>query len=117
MIARLFRPLLLGVVLALCTDGCSSDEEPAPSGPVCSTRASELVEAVVPGALAEVAFMMKDSKRFPKTNGWGYATFQYDAAKDTWTAKGDNPEFVNACHACHTVVRARDYVFTDYPKR
>ena len=32
----------------------------------------------VPGALAEVAFMMKDSKRFPQTNGWGYATFKPD---------------------------------------
>ena len=73
--------------------------------------------AFVPGPLAEVAFMMKDSKRFPKTNGWGYATFQYDAASDTWTAKGDNPEFVNTCHGCHTVVKARDFVFTGYPKR
>lgn len=73
--------------------------------------------AFVPGALAEVGFMMKDSKRFAKTDGWGYATFQYDTATDTWKAKGDNPEFVNACHGCHTVVKARDFVFTDYPKR
>ena len=73
--------------------------------------------AFVPGPLAEVSFMMKDSRRFPKTDGWGYATFQYDTATDTWTAKGDNPEFVNACHGCHTVVKARDFVFTDYPKR
>lgn len=73
--------------------------------------------AFVPGPLAEVAFMLKDSKRFPQTNGWGYATFQYDTAADTWKVKGENPDFALACHACHTVVKSRDYVFTDYPKR
>jgi len=36
-------------------------------------------DVTVPGTYAEVAFMLKDSKRFPKTNGWGYATFKYDA--------------------------------------
>jgi Cytochrome P460 len=66
----------------------------------------------VPGRYAEVAFMLKDSKRFPKTNGWGYATFQYDAASDTFKVFGDGPEFVNTCHACHTIVKARDFVFT-----
>src|SRR5262245_5984650 len=52
----------------------------------------------IPGNLAEVAFMVKDSKRFPAMNGWGYATFQYDSTSDTWKAKSD----VGAtCHACH----------------
>jgi hypothetical protein len=70
--------------------------------------------ATVPGNLAEVAFMLKDSKRFPETDGWGYATFQYDSASDTWKAKSD----VGApCHACHTLVKGRDFVFTHYPKR
>jgi hypothetical protein len=71
----------------------------------------------LPGNLAEVSFMLKDSQRFPKTNGWGYATFQYDAKTDTWTSKGDNPDFVNACHGCHTVVKTRDWVFTHFAKR
>ena len=30
----------------------------------------------VPGTQTEVSFMMKDSKRFPDTDGWGYATFE-----------------------------------------
>ena len=29
----------------------------------------------VPGTQTEMSFMVKDSKRFPDTNGWGYATF------------------------------------------
>ena len=73
--------------------------------------------AVVPGALAEVAFMVKDSKRFPKTDGWGYATFKPDASSDTWKTFGDGPAFANTCHACHTIVKARDFVFTKYAKR
>ena len=60
---------------------------------------------------------MKDSKRFPDTNGWGYATFRYDAASDTWKAFGDDTAFAKTCHACHTIVRGRDFVFTNYPNR
>ena len=71
----------------------------------------------VPGTYAEVAFMLKDTKRFPKTNGWGYATFKYDAASDRFKVFGDGPEFVNTCHGCHTIVKARDFVFTNYAKR
>jgi hypothetical protein len=73
--------------------------------------------AFVPGPLAEVAFMIKDSNRFPKTDGWGYATFQFNTATNAWTVRHDGPEFVNTCHACHTLVNARDFVFTDYPAR
>ncbi len=73
--------------------------------------------ATVPGALRQVSFMVKDSKRFPGTNGWGYATFNYDQALGDWKAFGNGPEFVNTCHACHTHVKARDFVFTDYAQR
>jgi hypothetical protein len=70
-----------------------------------------------PGPLIEVSFMVKDSKRFPGTNGWWYATFRHDAASGTWTAFGDSPAFANTCHACHTVVKGRDYVYTSYAHR
>lgn len=71
----------------------------------------------VPGELAEVSFMVKDAKRFPENDGWGYAKFQYNAGSDTWTAFGDGKEFQSACHACHTLVKASDFVFTRYAKR
>lgn len=38
-------------------------------------------------------------------------------ATSTWTAFGDSPEFVKACHGCHTLVKVRDFVWTNYPKR
>ena len=39
----------------------------------------------VPGPLTAVEFIEKDAKRFPDSNGWGYAYFKYDAASDTFS--------------------------------
>ena len=79
-------------------------------------------EATVPGNLVNVDFMVKDSKRFADSGGWGYAVFDYDAASDTFkpgTMAGTPPQGNDAkCgFACHTRAKARDYVFTDYGKR
>jgi hypothetical protein len=78
--------------------------------------------ATVPGGLANVDFMVKDSKRFADSGGWGYAVFDYDNASDTFTpgtTAGTPPQGNDAkCGiACHTKASTRDYVFTDYGKR
>jgi hypothetical protein len=78
--------------------------------------------ATVPGALLNVDFMEKDSKRFADSGGWGWAVFDYDAASDKFTpgtTAGTPPQGNDAkCgFACHTIVKNRDYVFTDYGKR
>jgi hypothetical protein len=68
----------------------------------------------IPDQLKDVAFMLKDSKRFAKTGGWGYGMFNYDSATDRFTPDGTG----SACGAaCHTAVKAKDYVFTAYGKR
>jgi hypothetical protein len=74
----------------------------------------------VSGAQTEVSFMLKDSKRFPDTNGWGYATFEYDG--DSATFKPAKPTTASnarsLCHGCHVLgAKARDFVYTDYAKR
>ena len=79
-------------------------------------------EASVPGNLVNVDFMVKDSKRFADSGGWGYAVFDYNAASDTFTpgtTAGTPPQGNDAkCgFACHTKAKARDYVFTEYGKR
>lgn len=79
-------------------------------------------EATVPGKLLNVDFMVKDSKRFVDSGGWGYAVFDYDAASDTFkpgTSASKPPQGNDAkCgFACHTTAKARDYVFTEYGKR
>ena len=79
-------------------------------------------DASVPGHLADVDFMVKDSKRFADSGGWGYAVFDYDAASDTFkpgTLASKPPQGNDAkCgFACHTIVKTKDYVFTEYGKR
>lgn len=76
----------------------------------------------VPGALHDVGFMVKDSKRFADSGGWGWAAFDYDAASGTFrpgTMASRPPQANDAkCGlACHTAVKNRDYVFTEYGKR
>jgi hypothetical protein len=76
----------------------------------------------VPGTLHDIDFMVKDSKRFADSGGWGWGAFNYDAASDTFTPAtlADNPPQANDAKcgfACHTIVKAKDYVFTAYPKR
>jgi hypothetical protein len=76
----------------------------------------------VPATLLNVDFMVKDSKRFADSGGWGYAVFDYDAASDTFspgTLQGFPPQGNDAkCgFACHTIVQSRDYVFTEYGPR
>jgi hypothetical protein len=77
---------------------------------------------VVPASLHDVDFMVKDSKRFADSGGWGWAAFKYDAASDTFTpfTTADQPPQGNDAKcglACHTIVKTRDYVFTEYGKR
>jgi len=79
-------------------------------------------DATVPGTLLNIDFMVKDSKRFADSGGWGYAVFEYDAPSDTFkpgTSASKPPQNNDAkCgFACHTVAKDRDYVFTDYGKR
>jgi hypothetical protein len=69
------------------------------------------------GAIAQLGFMQRDSESFADTGGWGYAQFSYDPASDTY-APDENYVGDAACgHACHTIVEAKDYVFTAYAKR
>jgi hypothetical protein len=81
--------------------------------PKKSTEAQFVVD--VPDVFKQAFVMEKDSKRFPTTGGWGYAVFNYDAASDTYTA--DAKSLSDCGNACHTVVKAKDYIFHPYQKR
>jgi len=79
-------------------------------------------DTTVPGTQHDVDFMVKDSKRFADSGGWGWAVFKYDAATDTFTpgTAADEPPQANDAKCgfqCHTTVEKRDYVFTHYAKR
>jgi hypothetical protein len=71
----------------------------------------------VPDTLKTVAFIQKDTKRFPRTHGWAYASWDYDAATDTFKPASLDQSGAECGFACHTTVSAQDYIFTAYPKR
>lgn len=56
-----------------------------------------------------VQFMVKDSKRYASTGGWGYS--QFDDGKPLTDAKA-----LQSCFDCHQAVQNRDYVFTSYAR-
>jgi hypothetical protein len=102
--------------------GVPGNSQPFPEGsmivklqwkPKKSTEAQFAVD--VPDIFTQAFVMEKDSKRFPKTGGWGYAVFNYDAASDKFTA--DPKSLADCGNACHTVVKAKDYIFHPYEKR
>jgi Cytochrome P460 len=81
--------------------------------PKKSTEAPFVVD--VPDVFKQAFVIEKDSKRFPKSGGWGYALFNYDAATDKFSA---DPTGVSDCgHACHVKVKAKDHIFHPYQKR
>jgi hypothetical protein len=81
--------------------------------PKKSTEAPFVVD--VPDIFKDAFVMEKDSKRFAKSGGWGYAVFNYDAASDKFTPDAKSPS--DCGYACHTPVKAKDYIFHPYQKR
>jgi mono/diheme cytochrome c family protein len=76
----------------------------------------------VPGTQHDVDLMVKDSKRFGDSGGWGYAVFEYEPASDQFrlgnlTDKPPQGDDAKCGFACHTAVKKKDYVFTDYGRR
>jgi hypothetical protein len=109
-------------IIAAFKAGIPGNGKPFPNGskmakiqwkPKKSTEAEFPVN--VPATLADIFLMEKDSARFPKTGGWGYAQFDYDPVSATYTAdKAGTP----ACgDACHVSVKSKDYVFHPYEVR
>jgi hypothetical protein len=69
----------------------------------------------VPDVFTQAFVMEKDSKRFPKTGGWGYGVFNYDAVSGKFSP--DAKSFSDCGNACHTAVKAKDYIFHPYEVR
>jgi hypothetical protein len=63
-------------------------------------------QSFVVGSAANVQFMVKDSKKYAATGGWGFADF-----KD---GKPGDEALHKTCFACHEPAKDRDFVFTHY---
>ena len=63
-------------------------------------------QSFVPGAATNVQFMVKDSRKYASTGGWGFAQFKDGKAADE--------AVLQTCFGCHVPAKSRDFVFTRY---
>jgi hypothetical protein len=110
------------VMIKAFKTGVPGNGQPFPDGsmiaklqwkPKKSTEAPFAVD--VPDVFQQAFVMEKDSKRFAKSGGWGYAVFNYGATSNTFSADAKSP--ADCGYACHTPVKAKDYIFHPYQKR
>ncbi|MBN9661249.1 MAG: heme-binding domain-containing protein [Acidobacteria bacterium] len=60
------------------------------------------------GAFQHVEFMIRDSRKYASTKGWGWARWRGTGLKPY----GDRPSFSDECVGCHEPVQGNDYVYT-----
>ncbi|HEY1743893.1 MAG TPA: heme-binding domain-containing protein [Granulicella sp.] len=60
------------------------------------------------GAFIQVEFMIRDSKKYVSTKGWGWARWRGTDLKPY----GKDADFTKECVGCHEPVRQNDYVYT-----
>ena len=95
----------------IAIDAYKRGELPFPDGAVLVklawkyTQSPEFKSALVPGHATTVQVMVKDSKKFAASGGWGYGRFIDGKPADLAQHQ--------TCFACHNaLVKNRDYVFT-----
>ena len=64
-------------------------------------------QSFVPGPPTNIQFMVKDSKKYAATGGWGFGHFSTDG-------KPGAEALMKTCFPCHAQEKARDLVFTQY---
>jgi hypothetical protein len=64
------------------------------------------LQSSVAQSAENVQFMVKDSKKYAETGGWGFADFK--------NGKPGNEDLHKTCFPCHQPAKDRDYVFTRY---
>lgn len=61
------------------------------------------------GQFFQVEFMIRDSKKYARTLGWGWARWRGTGLKPY----GENANFARECVGCHAPLRDTDFVFTE----
>ena len=117
------------VMISAYKAGIPGNGKPFPDGAkMAKVHWNTKVDAGEPGAPTvpdtqhDVDLMVKESKRFADSGGWGYAVFEYDAAPGRFrlgnlTDKPPQGSNAKCGYACHTSVKNKDYVFTNYGHR
>jgi hypothetical protein len=60
-----------------------------------------------PPTEAYLQFMVKDSKKYGTTGGWGYSSFDQNL-------KPTDVKLMQSCFPCHQAVKDRDFIFSRY---
>src|ERR1700679_3514632 len=109
--AILGNPVMMGALRA----GVPGNGKPFPNGAkmakihwIPKTQDTYPGPPRVPGTQFNADFMVKDSKRFADSGGWGWGSFDYDAASDTFSpaTEADSPpqgDDAKGGFACHTL--------------
>jgi hypothetical protein len=63
-------------------------------------------DSFVTGSATNLEFMVKDSKKYAATGGWGFAQFT--------DGKPDSEALHKTCFSCHEPAKGNDFVFTRY---
>ncbi|MEX3636639.1 cytochrome P460 family protein [Paraburkholderia sp. BR14320] len=105
--------VVLGNPLAI--KAIESATQPFPDGTVLvklayrKKHSDDFAPATVPGEPTTVQVMVKDSRRYASTGGWGFGRFINGVPADAAQHQ--------TCFACHAaLVKDRDYVFTRYAR-
>src|SRR6478609_6911513 len=91
------------IIAALHWNEASSDEN---NKVLASGFPGAGLQSFVAGSAVNVQFMVKDSKKYAATGGWGFADFK--------NGKPGNQALHETCFPCHQPAKDRDYVFTRY---
>ena len=74
-----------------------------------NNKAFGRAQSFVAGAPTEfyLQFMVKDSRKYAATGGWGYSSFDKDG-------KPSPESGMKTCFPCHEALKDRDFIFTRY---
>jgi len=64
------------------------------------------IQSFVPGSGLNMQVMVKDSKKYAATGGWGFGDFTH--------GKPSDEKVMQTCFTCHTPAKDHDFVFTRY---
>jgi hypothetical protein len=64
------------------------------------------LQSFVAGPIENIQFMVKDSKKYATTDGWGFADFR--------NGKPGDEALHKTCYPCHLPVKDRDFIFARY---
>jgi hypothetical protein len=94
------------IIAALHWNEVSSDENNKVLVSAPSIAAFADPQSSVAGSAVNVQFMVKDSKKYAATDGWGFADFT--------NGKPGDEALHKTCYPCHKLGKDRDLVFARY---